>query len=408
METVNLVSRYLLVVPEYPPETVGGGGVAFEELAKRYMEHGDLLVITGRWEKSRTESMFDLMAPRGALVRVPLLPNVMDSPALRSVLPPTRMGQRLLSQLVETWRPSVAHLHGYGALLVDHAASVLHKERIPYVFTSHGLPVSYAEGTFRFLKTAAYRSYEALYVSRTVCWATAITAVSKTAMPPQRVGVVVPNGVAALPTSLPFDEEQSERRGHRLFACGRIVPSKGFDVLIRAMVRLGEPAECIIAGRDGGALPSLMEEASKFGQSTRARFIGHQDRSEIASLMAWADVVVMSSRQEPFGLVAFEALAAGKRVVATRTGGLADWLDDPALPVLLVAPDDDEALAAGLRSAVRLGPPTTGEARAVHELIETLNWDAIASQYLELMWQAEAGMPPSDASVQSRDGVMQK
>jgi glycosyltransferase involved in cell wall biosynthesis len=64
--------------------------------------------------------------------------------------------------------------------------------------------------------------------------------------------------------------------------------------------------------------------------------------------MASSRVVAVPSRQEPFGLVALEAMAAGKPVIASRVGGLPEVLD--GAEALLVEPDDPTALADALKS----------------------------------------------------------
>lgn len=384
------MTRYLIVAPEFPPDTVGGGGLVFARLTQSYMKHGDLFVIVGDWRSPPTGTGIQFLQPRGILFRVPLLRNRLDVPGFRTTLPPTHAGRALLRHLITAWRPSVAHLHGYGYLIVDCAAGFLRDAGVPYVLTSHGLPVSQGEGRLRIVKTAAYRLYQATLANRTAFGATAVTAVSWSAMPPHVQGTVVANGVAPLPVIEPPERSEQEAAGWRIGACGRLAPSKGFDVLLRALAYLPDvPVECVVAGADGGHLAQLVRLAQKLGPNATVQFPGPVDRDGIARLMAWSDVVVMPSRHEPFGLVAFEALAAGKRVVASRTGGLADWLQDPALPVVLVEPGDENALAEGIVTAVRRGAPSGTEANAVQALLNVLDWDLVSEQYLGLLHDVE-------------------
>ena len=384
------MTRYLMVAPEFPPDTVGGGGVVFAELARRYMADGDVLVITGQWRSPENGPLLRILPPRGVLAGVPLLRNSFDMPSLRSTLPPNRTGRSMLRSLISAWRPSVAHLHGYGYLVVDCAARLLREAGIPYVLTSHGLPTSPGEGRLAPVKTIAYRSYQAAFADRTARGAAIVTAVSRSAMPSRVQGTVIPNGVAPLACVECPTGPEHKASGWRVAACGRITRSKGFDILLGALGRLPTlSVECVIAGADGGDLAHLAQLAQKIDPYVTVRFPGATDRGGIAALMAWSDLVVMPSRSEPFGLVAFEALAAGKRVVASRTGGLGDWLQDPALPVVLVEPVCEAALAEGIVSAMRRGAPSDAEAHAVRMLLDVLDWEVVARRYLDLLHRVE-------------------
>jgi len=379
----NPMKRYLLAIPEFPPETVGGGGIVFSELATRYARDGELLVLTGSWSGTSRRPLVTKLDTGGTLVRVPLIRDRFDLPPLRSTLPPRPSSRHLTKELVRAWSPTVGHLHGYGYLFIDWIASLLHSSGIPFVFTSHGLPVSYASGRGKCAKIAAFRVYESMVASRTVKYASAVTAISELAKPPQREATIIPNGVTPLPSancSLSDDKDSV-----RIAAAGRLVPSKGFDILIRALhLTDATQLECAIAGLDCGDLPRLRNIAACVPKGVTVRFPGPLDRQGIADLFANSHMVVVPSLTEPFGLVAFEALSLGKRVVATRTGGLADWLSEPELPVCLVVPGSVEALAVAIRDTIRLGPVNSRELASVNRLFQQLNWDSVAGRYLQL------------------------
>lgn len=135
---------------------------------------------------------------------------------------------------------------------------------------------------------------------------------------------------------------------------GRLQQWKGADVLIRAAARL------LRSGRDarfafiGGALygweedfaASLPRLAREMGVIDRCWFAGHRD--DVLSLLATSDIAVHTSRRpEPLGLVVPEAMALALPVVATRTLGPEEVIDDGRTG-LLVRPDDDRSLAAAL------------------------------------------------------------
>ena len=125
---------------------------------------------------------------------------------------------------------------------------------------------------------------------------------------------------------------------------------KGVDVLVEAVGRLaaaGDPVQLFVYGnRDQ---PWLEELAAPLVDAGRVHFQGFT-RDPRAAMRA-AGVVAVPSRDEPFGLVAVEARAAGAAVVASDVGGLPEALDGGRAGVL-VPPDDVDAWAAALRSVL--------------------------------------------------------
>lgn len=140
-----------------------------------------------------------------------------------------------------------------------------------------------------------------------------------------------------------------------LLYAGRLSSEKRVDLLPPALARVGRPARLVIAGT-GAAEGRVRRAAREAGVEDRVRFLGYVgDRVRLAGLMATADVFVHPSPHEPFGLAPLEALAAGCRVVAPRTGGTGETLAGREGAVL-VEPDDPDALAAGVRGALDAGP----------------------------------------------------
>jgi glycogen synthase len=136
-----------------------------------------------------------------------------------------------------------------------------------------------------------------------------------------------------------------------ILAVGRLMPKKGFDVLLHALASMGRElgaAHLVLIG-DGPERDSLRMLGSDLGLNERVEFLGALDHGKAMRAIIGSQIVVIPSRQEPFGLVALEAMAAGKPVVATRVGGLPEVLD--GADALLVEPDDPAALAEGIAAA---------------------------------------------------------
>jgi glycosyltransferase involved in cell wall biosynthesis len=131
----------------------------------------------------------------------------------------------------------------------------------------------------------------------------------------------------------------------RVVFAGRIVHQKGVSVLIRAAREVD--AEFVICG-EGRQLPAMRRLARHSGVHDRISFTGWLSSERLADEFANASVVVVPSLwPEPFGLVGIEALAAGRPVIASATGGIEDWLDD-GVSGLCVKPGDVGELARAL------------------------------------------------------------
>ncbi len=131
----------------------------------------------------------------------------------------------------------------------------------------------------------------------------------------------------------------------RVLFAGRVVKPKGLGVLIRAMRAVD--GELVVCG-DGTQLPAMRGLARRVGVERRVHFRGWLDAEQLAHELANTSVVAIPSLwPEPFGLVGIEALAAGRPVVASLTGGIPDWLEDGVTGVG-VQPGDVRGLARAL------------------------------------------------------------
>ena len=158
--------------------------------------------------------------------------------------------------------------------------------------------------------------------------------------------------VVAYPVE-PAQVAEPERLADVLFV-GRVVASKGIDVLLRAAAALGVSVAVAGDGPDRSRLEALAVELG-----ADARFLGWIDSERRAGLLCGARVFAMPSLwQEPFGIAGVEALAAGVPVVASDVGGIPSWLDD-GRGGLLVPAGDVDALRGALERV--LGEPGLGE-----------------------------------------------
>ena len=139
-----------------------------------------------------------------------------------------------------------------------------------------------------------------------------------------------------------------------LLAVGAVVPRKGYDLLIAALAKLTHlPWRLVIAGdgqRDSDAFARLVVDIAGHGLTDRVVLRGAVEPEELAALYASADLFVLPSRFEGYGMAFTEALAHGVPVLGTDVGAIPQTV--PGDAGVLVPPDDVPALAAALRRLI--------------------------------------------------------
>jgi glycosyltransferase involved in cell wall biosynthesis len=169
-------------------------------------------------------------------------------------------------------------------------------------------------------------------------------------LPGDRVHIAEP-GVDGAPLS------PGTTTGSALLCVAAVIPGKGHDVLLDALARITDLAwDCLCVGsmdRDPAFAESIRRRVLDDELADRVRFAGPRIGADLNRSYAAADLLVLASRAETYGMVVTEALARGLPVVATDVGGVAEALGRATggmRPGLLVPPDDSDALAAALRT----------------------------------------------------------
>jgi glycosyltransferase involved in cell wall biosynthesis len=174
-------------------------------------------------------------------------------------------------------------------------------------------------------------------------------------------GLVADYGVPAdrITVAPPGTDRAPETRGNssgivRLLAVGSIVPRKGYDVLIAALAQLADlPWHLVIAGdrsRDAAAARQLDADIARYQLGDRVTVLGAVAPERITDLYAAADLFVLASRFEGYGMVYAEAIMRGLPVIGTTAGAIPETI--PAGAGVLVAPEDVAALAIALRRLI--------------------------------------------------------
>ena len=175
--------------------------------------------------------------------------------------------------------------------------------------------------------------------------------------------------------------------GDSLLCVAALMPDKGHDVLLDGLAMATDltwRCECVGSlGRDPAFAESVRRRARDSGLRDRVRFPGPLFGQELDRAYAAADLLVLPSHAETYGMVVTEALSRGLPVLATEVGGVTEALghgEDGTRPGLLVPPGDPAALGAALRTWLGDAELRAGLRRAAQERRASLRpWPATAS-----------------------------
>ena len=323
--------------------------------AARHEELGGVQVERFRYAPDRLE----LLAHRGGILAAIRYPS-------RMLLVPPFLLAYLRAAVAATRRvrPDVVHAHWwFPGGVIGAIASVL--TGTPLVITLHGSDVHIAERPG--LRKLARLTLRRARVIGVVSEALRREVIDLLNVDPNKVVVLrmpvqmpVPVGVVAPADPPPL----------RLVCVGRLAREKGFGVLLDALRLLGEPVRLDVFG-DGPARAEL--EAAAAGGDIH--FHGARPRAEIAEALAQAHALVVPSLREGLGIVALEALAVGRPVIASGTGGLVETVVDGD-DGILVPPGDPAALADALRRLPLPPPKAVAVARHRPDAVARAHVDA--------------------------------
>jgi len=143
----------------------------------------------------------------------------------------------------------------------------------------------------------------------------------------------------------------------RLLSVGAVVPRKGFDILIAALVPISElPWRLTIAGdltRDPATAAKLKLEIARHALSSRIDLLGEVAQEKVFALYAASDIFVLASHFEGYGMAYAEAMAHGLPVIGTTGGAIVDTV--PPQAGVLVEPGDVKALTLALKTLIENG-----------------------------------------------------
>lgn len=171
--------------------------------------------------------------------------------------------------------------------------------------------------------------------------------------------------------------------GERLVAfVGRLAHEKGPHILLEAIpnVLAVRPGTHFVFAGDGAMRETLERRARELGIAQHVRFTGHLAGKVLATFYHAADVVVVPSLYEPLGMVALEAMACGRPVVATQTGGLME-IAEAGQNAVTVPPNAPRELASALAQLL-FNPSAAAQigTQARQGVMAKWRWDMVAER----------------------------
>ena len=383
--------RVLMVSWEYPPVMYGGLGRHVAALSEALASDGHDVVVASQ-APAGTPSTESHQRGDGSSVRV--VRAVLDADAPDVYVDTERFVRELqprlvsaVDQHVDQWRPDVVHGHDW--VVAEAGRTLAEAFDVPLVATVHATETGLYQGHLDQPFSRWRHGVEVDLVARA-----ARTIVCSSGMRDEVVAglgadesrtVVVPNGV----TPGAWRTTRRQRADARsalglsdeplLVLVGRLEHEKGAQDAVQALALLGDTTVHLALVGDGARRDDLRGLARHLGLEARVHLLGRVDDARVAATVGAADVALVPSRYEPFGLVALEAMAAGTPVVASATGGLTDVVADQETG-LAVPPADPQRLAEAISRL--LDDPTMAarlSEQALRSVQERFGWAAVAS-----------------------------
>jgi glycosyltransferase involved in cell wall biosynthesis len=203
-------------------------------------------------------------------------------------------------------------------------------------------------------------------------------------VPLNKIDVVLPGTNRSVHQRERSQITNGNRDAVRLLSVGSIIPRKGFPDLIEALVPLTDlPWSLSIAGdttRHPSAYEDLMADINRFHLEGRVKVLGAVSNEELESLYSQADVFVLASLFEGYGMVYAEAMAHGLPIIATRGGAIPDTV--PSEAGLLVRPGDVPALTLALKKVIEDAPYRARlSSGALRAATQQPTWDQAVQQF---------------------------
>ncbi|WP_051348473.1 glycosyltransferase family 4 protein [Peribacillus kribbensis] len=344
-KSVNEMALHILILSwEFPPRIVGGLARHVYGLAKALAGQGHkVTVITaGEGQPEEKEQMEGI-----TVYRVNPLP-VSGHSFLNWTAGLNLSICEMIQKVSGNDRVDILHAHDWLTAAAASAAKDL--LQIPLAATIHSTEYGRNQGIFSELQKRIHRQEDLLLkkADKVIVCSSPMRQELKKGYGYTGQAVVIPNGITEAEVQPASGKGNSyEHRKEEtpiIFTWGRMVFEKGFQTLISSAKILSQKSihPFFIVSGSGPYLKDLKEMVKKEGLGEQFLFNGHIDDVQRNKLLERADLTVIPSLYEPFGIVALEAMAAGKPVIVSGTGGLKGIVQDKASGLTFTPGDADE------------------------------------------------------------------
>jgi glycogen(starch) synthase len=372
---------------EFPPRIIGGISPHIYNLSKSLAKNGvKVYVVTCDFPGAPQHETIDGVEVH----RIDSYKNPAPDFATWVYLMNVNM-QKEAAALARSLGGNIDIFHAHDWLVATAGIGLKHVFRKPFFATMHSTEIGRRNGIHtdyeRMIhETEAWLTYEAWkviccsdYMISHVRWAFGL--------PPDKL-VMVPNGVNFEAYAAENKEDLSQFRNRFalpqekiVLFVGRLVHEKGAHVLVNAVPKVLEKvnAKFVIVG-NGYMRDQLSDLVRGMGLAHKVMFTGFVDDETLRKLQKCADVSVVPSLFEPFGIVALEAMAARSPLVVSDTGGLSEIVSHEVDGVKVYAGNPDSLSWGITRVLTDQGFANRLRTNAYRKVQEKYNWDTIAQQ----------------------------
>lgn len=382
--------RLLLLSWEFPPHVVGGLGKHVADLAPALAAQGiDVHIVT---PNLRGGAETETLCPNATVHRV----AVPQPSAQIDIVELSQTSNSLLERKSHELHAALGGfdvIHGHDWLVMSSSVALKHALKRPLIVTVHSMERGRMQGDLNNSQSRVideiewWLTYEAWRVI-TVSQYMARQAQQHFNVPPDKLDVIY-NGVTLpdVPPLTPaeqilFRTQYAAPEEQLVFSVGRIVHEKGIQVLVEAapLILHQLPNTRFVVAGTGAYLETIKALTLARGVNQHFIFTGFITDDIRDKLYQVADVVVIPSLYEPFGIVALEAMAHACPVVVSQTGGLAEFVRPHETGILSV-PGDPNSLAWGILHTLQQPQwAAVRVANALREVQDVYNWQRIAAQ----------------------------
>jgi glycogen(starch) synthase len=376
----------ILLMPSAYYPSLGGVEELTSKLAADFQSKGhSVMILTNQWPKSlsRWESLDGIVVTRFPFI----LPDSNIKSYLRCLLFIPDVLIRFLST-VHRFRPDVTHVVCCSGNL-PYAYVLRRILGIPFVVTAQGEIGMDATGLYQ-SKSFVPRNFKKLI--QNASWITACSADTRQELLEYSGTTrcdVIHNGIDLNEFSVRYENPRLIYSRPYVFAMGRHVQQKGFDLLIRAWHQLNQPDYDLVVAGSGSDTDELHALISELKLENSAHLIGRLNREGVVSHLQNAKCFVLPSRHEPFGIVVLEAMAARTAVLAASVGGVPEFVVDCGNGRLVTGNVVDELVIA-LQDLIVDGV-SQAQLDAGYQTAVAHDWSSIANEYLNIYTKCIAG-----------------